>query len=127
MCKFRHLCFNEEGEADNGEITPTKGFLNSDKLLEGEQLRQALIAYREGKELEGEGKSMAEEARDFFGDILTQYECEGLFIDETKIHWIEGTYSGVDMTLLKTSYPKVFEAVDKSHGTKYVGIGRARK
>ena len=115
-CKFRHLDFTGE------EDTPStaKGYLDANKLLEGPQLREALVQY----DLSASHKVMNAEARDFMAEILEQYEAEGIFVDDRKIKWTYSSWSGVDANLLRTKYPAVFKDVYVTKPTQYVSVGR---
>ncbi len=122
-CRFRHLCFLETGE---DRTPPTAGFLDADKLLEASLLREALDAYVQGKEYMGLGKEMSEESRNYFGEIIDQYDAEGIFVDERKIRWVDGSWSGIDVELLKRLHPRVYKKVCISKPTRFVSVGRGK-
>ena len=116
-CKFRQYCFTEE-EAELS--APTKGYLDADKLLEAPELHEALESYL----LSQEFKAMNEDARAYFGEMLEQYDAEGIIINGRKIKWTDSHWSGVDTELLRGTYPAVYAEVYRSKPTRFVSVGR---
>lgn len=119
-CKFRHLCFAESEDVEEVRT----GFLDSDKLLEAQQLREALDSYVQGKEYEALGKELTEDARAYFGEIIDQYSVVGLFVNQRKIKWTNSSWSGIDTDLLKVKYPDVYNEVHITKPTKFITVGR---
>jgi hypothetical protein len=124
LCKFRHLCF---AEVEGDTVLRTAGFLDADKLLEAQQLREALDAYVQGKEYEQLAEELTLQSRAYFGEIIDQYEAEGIFVDGRKIKWVNSSWSGIDTETLKIKYPTVYEEVHIIKPTHYVGVGRGSK
>ena len=120
-CKFRHLCFTEPDEA---RALPVTGFLDASKLLEYQQLHEALDAYTQGKEYESMAKELNEESRTYMGSIIELYDAEGIFIDGRKVKWTDSSWSGIDTETLKLKYPKIYEEVHITKPTRFVTVGR---
>lgn len=122
-CKFRNFCFGEDVE----DITsPTHGFLDADKLLEAQQLREALDAYTQGKEYESLAKELTEEARAYFGEIIDQYDASGIIVNQRKVKWTNSSWSGVDTDVLKLKYPTIYDEVHITKPTRFVSVGRGK-
>lgn len=120
-CKFRKFCFTEDVE---DTTPPMHGFLDADKLLEAQQLRDALDAYTQGKEYESLAKELTDEARAYFGEIIDQYDAEGLFVSQRKVKWTNSSWSGIDTDTLKLKYPKIYDEVHITKPTKFISVGR---
>ena len=123
-CKFRHLCFAENEVEDR--TLPTHGFLDADKLLEAQQLREALDAYVQGKEYESLAKELNEESRRYFGEIIDQYDAEGIFVNQRKVKWTNSSWSGIDTETLKLKYPDIYEEVHIVKPTHFISVGRGK-
>ena len=126
-CKFRHLCFADVDMQGDENTSTTSGFLDADKLLEASQLHEALDAYVQGKEYESLAKELLPESRAYFGDVIDQYNAEGLIILGRKVKWTNSKYSGIDIDVLKAKYPAVYEEVYYSKPTTFITVGRGGK
>jgi len=117
-CRFAYLCYPNVVE----ELKPVmgKGFLDGEKLLEVQDLRDALALY----DLSKSHKIDYEESRAMMAEILDNYECEGVIIDGRKVVWQDSHYSGINNDMLKTNYPKVWEDVRVSKPTRFVSVRR---
>ena len=122
-CKFRSLCF---AEFEDDRPLPTAGFLEASKLVEYQQLKEAVDAYTQGKEYERMAKELNDESRTYLGSIIDLYEAEGIFIEGRKVKWTDSHWSGIDETLLKLKYPAIFEEVHITKPTHFVSIGKSK-
>ena len=120
-CKFRTLCFSDDAE---DKPSPSTGFLEASKLIEYQQLHEALDAYTQGKEYESLAKELTEESRVYIGNIIDLYEAEGIFIDGRKTKWTDSHWSGIDIETLKLKYPGIYEEVHITKPTHFVSIGK---
>ena len=119
-CRFRHLCFGEE-EA----FTPVSGdILRGESLSEAEELREAALAWSKGKLLELEGKDLISDSRDLFAEIIRQYGCRGLTVNEVRALMVaEGINRRTNYELLKQKYASVYdEVVSESTREAYVRV-----
>lgn len=107
-CRYRHLCFSEEEPT----VVTTDELLKGESLREVEVLRDAAKLWRKGKLLKLDGEDLIAESRDVFTEIVRQYECSGLTIDDVKALMIgAGVSRRTNYDLLRSAHPDVYDAV----------------
>ncbi len=120
-CRYKHLCF---GEVELPSALESQDILRGESLSEAEQLKEVADVWRKGKLLKLEGEDLIADSRDQFSEIIRQYECRGLTIDDVKALMIDvGINRRVDYDLLKSKHPEVYDAVvNESVRQSYVRV-----
>lgn len=119
-CRYRQLCFGEE------ELTPislvTLGILKGETLKEAETLKSVADVWRRGKEMKDEGDGMVQDSREQFREVIEDYGCKGLTIDDVRAMMVDSTTKSCDYELLKQKYPDVYNEVVSSKKSRYVRV-----
>jgi len=120
-CRYRHLCFEE---VEMPSALESQDILRGESLSEAEQLKETADVWRKGRLLKIEGEDLIADSRDQFAEIIRQYECRGLTIDDVKALMVEaGINRRVNYDLLKSKYPEVYDAiVSESVRQSYVRV-----
>ena len=108
-CRYRHLCF---GEVELPSLLVSQDILRGESLNEAEQLGETAEVWRKGKLLKLEGEDLIADSREQFSEIIRQYGCSGLTIDDVRALMISaGVSRRVDYDLLRSKYPDIYNAV----------------
>lgn len=119
-CRYRHLCY---GDAE--PITSVTGdVLNGESLSEAEVLKEAAEVWQKGKLLKLEGEDLIADSREQFAEIIRQYGCRGLTMQDVKAFMVgEGVSRRTDYDLLRSKHSKVYdEVVTESVRDSYVRV-----
>jgi len=110
-CRYKDLCFEE---MDLPSALETQDILRGESLSEAEQLREVAEVWHRGKLLKLEGEDLIEDSRSQFSEVIQQYGCRGITIEDVKALLIDvGTIRHVNYDLLKSKHPEVYDAVVK--------------
>jgi hypothetical protein len=117
-CRYRHLCF---GAVEEPKVFPAD-VLKGESLKEAEELKEAVAVWRKGKELEADGKDMVQDARDLFAQLIVEYGCRGITMEDVKGLMVSKTSRRTNFDLLKTKYPEVYKEVVSEEHSSYVRL-----
>lgn len=110
-CRYKDLCFEE---MDLPSALETQDILRGESLSEAEQLREVAEVWHRGKLLKLEGEDLIEDSRSQFSEVIQQYGCKGITIEDVKALLIDaGINRRVNYDLLKSKHPEVYDAVVK--------------
>jgi len=119
-CRYRHLCFGVE------ETVTLLGsdILRGESLAEAEHLIEVAEVWKKGKLLKVEGEELVDDSREQFAEIIREYGCRGLTVNDVKALMIgAGTNRRTDYDLLRQRYPVVYsEVVAESVRGAYVRV-----
>lgn len=120
-CRYRHLCF---GEVELPSLLESQDILRGESLNECEQLEEVAEVWRKGKLLKTEGEDLISDSREQFAEVIRQYGCRGLTVDDVKALMIDaGITRKTDYDLLKSKYPEAYtEVVGSSIRESYVRV-----
>ena len=120
-CRYRHLCFEE---LELPSVLESQDILRGESLSEVEQLKDVADVWRRGKLLKLEGEDLIADSRDQFAEMIRQYECRGITVDNIRALMVdEGISRRTNYDLLRNKYPDVYKAaVSESVREAYVRV-----